>query len=198
MAIKKLSPIELFIRGYHKQYRIDLEGHLNRLKREIKKWADQTEGYSHDSVKQNYRRLLNITKDVIRKGMNIIKDRVISGLRKRAKLERKIMMDSTRELLNKFLNEHRKLNNELYKELRDLIIELFKELFKEELEETPLDVDNLFPRKAATDDHTEACNTLVAAIKVALTAAGMTPCNGYNHGICFCGWGGTRQQKPVS
>lgn len=197
--VKKLSPIELFIKGYHAQFENELRGELNRLKRLIKKWADQAEGYSHDSVKANYRRVLAILLDVINKGLETIRSLLIKALRKRTQREREIMIHTTHDLLRRFLEQNRGIQRKAYDELRRLIIDLFKDLFGDELErfldEQKLDIENLFPRQSATTNqskHAAACVAFDAAIRASLMAAGLVPCNGYNHGLCFCGWGGTK------
>jgi len=48
------------------------------------------------------------------------------------------------------------------------------------------------PQMFSGEKHDAACRAFAAAITKVLAAHGITPCNGYNHGFCFCGWGGTR------
>ena len=196
---KQTSSIERFISDYYRRFRSDFIGEIDRAFRpndsNLKQWSDQIDlrekgGYTTLSQR-------NIAKDIIKKTMNKIKNVMEKGLRNRKPEERQIMKVTIQEQLAKLLERHNKIRKDLYEELRKYIKDIFKEQLKEEFEEDSKggpDLDAIFPPQAFSGKkHDAACQAFVAATEKILAVNGITPCNGHNHGFCFCGWGGTRK-----
>lgn len=190
--IKQLSPIQKFMQDYHARYESELSNMIDKAfspRNSPKAWSEQLRLREESGL--SIYNALNVAKDTIKKAMERINEVIERGLRGRKPEEKQIIMGTTQRELLKLLEKYKGVRKELYEEIRKYIKDIFQKQFKNEFKN---DLDAIFPPQAFSGaKHDAACQAFVAAITTVLAVHGITPCNGYNHGFCFCGWGGTRQ-----